>query len=443
MFEVLWWVRIVLFVVVVGLCIKAGRRSYPGTANRGATREQLPSIPYLEPAQREGPHQTTRVDRRDDVDILWSCGVASKADPDVPLTALVGAHETPDAKAGLHGVVGRADAPQVTVSRLASIVMRPKTSSDRLGLTLGLQRQHESGDSEFDERVYVESYASPELIKALIASGEVRRGVLRMLDHGFRSVEFYTPNAQLEATIFNPLPDTYGALESVGDTLVSIARGLPRIALGGASEDVIEKPVANPLIKPTAGHRTLGTWEDVLPFRVLMAVLLINIGAMLFSNSLQVQPLSSRIHELGLFGGYGFLTAWMLVVILRYRSTSTGLRTILTWFVTLCVSALWLLPQLVTIGNSVLDRSVAQPVPFEVGAIECRSVRSGKRCTVEVLSDIGAPEMTELRVKPIVVTRLKFVKPGLRRATLMKGDGAFGVPIVKSVTTIETEKPRR
>jgi hypothetical protein len=69
---------------------------------------------------------------------------------------------------------------------LPGILIRAEGGLDRLGKSLGLNREVQLGDATFDAAAYIDSAASDEVVKRALASAEVRARVLDLLGLGYR-----------------------------------------------------------------------------------------------------------------------------------------------------------------------------------------------------------------------------------------------------------------
>lgn len=71
------------------------------------------------------------------------------------------------------------------------VLLRSETRQDRLGKALFINREAQTGDEAFDDRVYIETDAPSSLVEALLGRDDVRSRVLRWLEEGWSAVSFF------------------------------------------------------------------------------------------------------------------------------------------------------------------------------------------------------------------------------------------------------------
>ncbi|MEP7124994.1 MAG: hypothetical protein ABJE95_28955 [Byssovorax sp.] len=69
---------------------------------------------------------------------------------------------------------------------LPGILIRAESGVDRLGKSLGLNREVQIGDATFDAAAYIDSAASDDIVKRALASAVVRARILELLGLGYR-----------------------------------------------------------------------------------------------------------------------------------------------------------------------------------------------------------------------------------------------------------------
>jgi hypothetical protein len=86
---------------------------------------------------------------------------------------------------------GRSDASLEVTARGAHPPVRiyAEGGFERLGKRLGLNREVQTGDEEFDRRVYLDTPLPPEAVRDIAGRAGLRRGVLTVLEQGFDQVE--------------------------------------------------------------------------------------------------------------------------------------------------------------------------------------------------------------------------------------------------------------
>ena len=141
--------------------------------------------------------------------------------------------------------------PELPVMRL-----REENDRDRLGKTLGLNRELQTGDSLFDARIYVECDAPRGVGSAVLSSPEVRQGVTGLLALGYREVCLRRYGATLVASW------RVGVREFSAET---IQQTIERLALIGDHLPAFRKT-------PTSTPWPMGKWV-VLVASVLTGVM--------------------------------------------------------------------------------------------------------------------------------------------------------------------------
>lgn len=76
----------------------------------------------------------------------------------------------------------------VARSGLPSVRLRPETDADKQHKATGLNVEAQTGDSDFDDAVYIETESSNAAMRAMLASGQTRRAVTTLLS-AFEQVE--------------------------------------------------------------------------------------------------------------------------------------------------------------------------------------------------------------------------------------------------------------
>ena len=92
-----------------------------------------------------------------------------------------------EASEGAGGAYREDARPRVEVR--PAVVLRAENSLDRLGKRIGVNREIQTGDQDFDARVYVESDAPDQDLQRTLADDRVRRAVRALLDGGAVRVE--------------------------------------------------------------------------------------------------------------------------------------------------------------------------------------------------------------------------------------------------------------
>lgn len=243
-------------------------------------------------------------------------------------------------------------APGRRITSPAPLTLRLETGVDRVGKFLRINREMQTGDATFDQRVYVESDAADAVVLATLADPALRTNAVRCLELGSASV---TLDRQGDLHVERPLPHA---------ELVEPAQLIPLIdALGAAAE----------AIPPLAATRATRTFTGVFTLVAILSALL-SWPLFYLCNTLW-EPLGSDLYVSSALGGFilWFLSLPILVLVLRGRSAS--LR-----YLVVCALALALaLPlggaDVMLTLNGLLDTSA--PLPHEARVTKMRRT-SGK-----------------------------------------------------------------
>lgn len=188
-----------------------------------------------------------------------------------------------------------------------AVKFRRETGSDRWGKRLRINRELQTGDSSFDDLVYVESDASDDDLRRILAAAEVRQGVLACLSwftdltlerDGYLSVH----KAGLQ---HGELSEEYFAW--VADTLARMAAALP-------------------LMSP-APTRTRGAWKRGLVIATIVASIVAFLAVIV-----PVSVWETTGKELQRVAFVGSVVTWLAFAafsFLALRARSTGFRDII------------------------------------------------------------------------------------------------------------------
>jgi hypothetical protein len=108
-------------------------------------------------------------------------------------------------KPAVQGKHGHASQLTVGVAAQAptTLVLRRETWFDRLGKNLGIAREHQTGDVEFDEAVYIRG-PSAGFAELFLGHPERRAAVLRLFDQGFQEVRLTGMDVEAVWVGFDP-----------------------------------------------------------------------------------------------------------------------------------------------------------------------------------------------------------------------------------------------
>lgn len=124
-----------------------------------------------------------------------------------------------------HGVYR--DTARRRVAGQLPVLFRAEKPIDRFGKRIGLNVEHDTGDSAFDSEVYIESDASSADLEALLADTSTRQAVHQILGLGFGSVELFRGAATVQTSVLRPTPQHVASAEQIVERLAVIADNLP------------------------------------------------------------------------------------------------------------------------------------------------------------------------------------------------------------------------
>ncbi len=278
-------------------------------------------------------------------------------------------------------VIKRAAAPVVgpfrgaarpRITSPAPLILRLETQIDRTGKSLRINRETQTGDAVFDERIYVESEASDALVLAALAAPITRASVMACLDHGCTSLTL-DDAGNLGAELPLPREDLLApdGLTTLLDTLGAAAEAIP--PLQGSSHD-----------------RTLA---GVLPGFALLGTFLS--WPLFYLADWLWEPIDHDLYSTAALGGVALwiISLPFLVWILRGRSVS--LRDLVICVVALAIGLPLGGTDLLLFVNGALDTST--PVVYETQVMSLRRT-SGKNSTYHVTVDSWRPGKETLEI---------------------------------------------
>ncbi|HEU4406867.1 MAG TPA: hypothetical protein VFS43_16490 [Polyangiaceae bacterium] len=130
------------------------------------------------------------------------------------------------------------------LEKLPHVTLRQETGFDRLGKQLKVNLEIETGDAEFDRRVYVEGEGPREDVAALLSDRRVRGGALALLDGGCMQITFAEGEHLVAALWPAQLPAalTPESLRASAESLLAIADGLPPLRSREAGAPFLRAP---------------------------------------------------------------------------------------------------------------------------------------------------------------------------------------------------------
>ena len=263
-------------------------------------------------------------------------------------------------------------APSPRIPSPAPLTLRLETRVDRTGKFLRINRETQTGDAAFDERVYLESDAPDSAVLAALVDPGLRANAVKCLELGAASV---TLECEGSLSISRPLPQA---------SLLDLDQLTPLIDALGAAAEAIPPLVATRPVRTFAGRITVAAVVSAvvsLPVFFLVDWLWESLGADLYASCAMV----------------GFLL-WLLalpILVFVLRGRSDSLRLLVTTAICLVLALpLWATDLMLTL-NGLFDTST--PIPHETSVISRRST-SGKHTTYYITIGSWHPGETTLEI---------------------------------------------
>ncbi len=263
-------------------------------------------------------------------------------------------------------------APSPRIPSPAPLKLRLETGVDRAGKFLRINREMQTGDAAFDERVYVESSAADAVVLAALADPALRTNAVKCLEQGATAI---TLQREGDLHVARPLPHA---------ELVAHAQLVPLIDALGAAAEAIPPLVATPKVRTFAGVFTL----------VVVLAALLSWPLFYVCDGLW-EPLQSDIYASSVAGGILLWIFSLPILVLILRGRSESLRDVV-----FCALALaFALPlggtDLMLTLNGLLDTSA--PVPHATIATHMRQT-SGKHTSYFVTVPSWHPGEAEIEI---------------------------------------------
>jgi hypothetical protein len=282
------------------------------------------------------------------------------------------------------------------------IELRPETWADRLGKTLKINQETHTGDEAFDINVYVDTNASDKTIQMMLSSGDVRKGVLALVEAGF-SVRMDSSGPTLEAFVYSP-EASHLTSENV-DWFVRIAQHWPVF------------------VGDTQPRNRAGTILAVLAITVVLSFVFVLMGGI--GGAGRVFPIARYhvIDPLGSWATWGWVALWPVImagIVLEVRGASNSLSVIsvcaflvaialpFPWFSTLYFLNGWWDP-ITEYEAVVLDKRYtgkSNKLTPRITIVDWRPLEMS-RGAVETCSDFGSHRCMELEVKQTLYYSLR------------------------------------
>ncbi len=108
-----------------------------------------------------------------------------------------------------------------------AVTFRKERPIDGFGKRIGLNVEHETGDSAFDSEVYIESDAATADLEALLADTASRQAVHQILGLGYLRVELFRGTPAVSAMLQSPSGPNVATIPQLAERLAVIADNLP------------------------------------------------------------------------------------------------------------------------------------------------------------------------------------------------------------------------
>ncbi|MDI1445614.1 hypothetical protein [Polyangium sp. 6x1] len=122
------------------------------------------------------------------------------------------------------------------VPRPMTLVLRKETASNRQGKADGVDREIQTGDSDFDDAVFIDTLIGDDLVRAVLASPDARAAILSLLAdncYAIRIDDTSAGNISLDLVEFTrPAPDQERGAR-IASALARLAASLPPIRASG------------------------------------------------------------------------------------------------------------------------------------------------------------------------------------------------------------------
>jgi len=286
------------------------------------------------------------------------------------------------------------------------VLLRIETGQDRIGKALLINREAQTGDQPFDDRVYIETDAPSSLVEALLGQPEVRSRVLRWLNEGWSAVRFFDATDTV-ALVVNPATQAHfdpGRVHADFQEMESLRDDLPKV-----THRMLRRP-----------PRTLATWTTVLTIVILVVGWAL---ALLASNVWS--PLETNVYLICITVGFGLWMASVPMLGLLLRGRSDSFRKLVTNVALLLVGGPPMVVGIALALNGALDG--AEPVEHRVEVLKMW-VTSGKSTSYHVKVRHWEPgeKPLKLRVSESTYRDLRTTGGSPDRATVVVYPGLFG-----------------
>ena len=341
------------------------------TLERMATLPQAPSAPpsqesFLETARTLGALITSetivleREGRR--LHAAW-LPPGKSTPPRVRFTTLAGPLAQPPVIGPLPAPIGGPfrDGTKARIESPAPLTLRFESKLDRIGKWLRINRETQTGDPAFDDRVYLESEAPDALVLAALVDRGTRAGVVACLTLGCASLTLDDQGyLGAEVALTNEASVAPESITTVLDTLAATAEGIP----------------------PLQGRGHHRSRVGVIPTIAVLGTLLS--WPLFYLVDWLWEPLGSDLYETALLGGLALWVLLLPILFITLRGRSVSLRDFLMSAIFLALGLPLGGADLLLTLNGLLDRSAPSA---HVTQVRSRRRTTGKNSSNHVKLD--------------------------------------------------------
>ena len=300
------------------------------------------------------------------------------APPEIELSTDAGPVEQPQQAHAAHtaaaatemGPFRSASSPRIPSP--APLTLRLETRTDRAGKSLRINRETQTGDAAFDERVYLESDAPDAAVLAALADPLLRASVVKSLELGAVSM---TLDREGSLIISRPLRQA---------SLLELDQLTPLIDALGAAADAIP-----PLVTARPASSPAGRFTIVAVVTAIVSLVLFFLVDWLW------EPLGPDLYASCAVVGFVLWLIALPILVFVLRGRSDSLRLLATTVIALAFVLPLGATDLMLVLNGLFDRSA--PIAHEARVISQRST-SGKHTTYYITIESWHPGEAKLEL---------------------------------------------
>lgn len=177
------------------------------------------------------------------VHVQYSGGSSSSLSLGASYDRVAKAIDTDEGKAALYRASAKAKGSLVAI-RPMLIKLREESGTDRGGKAEGINREHQTGDEKFDERVYIDSPTTDPKVLDAVLGPSTRAGAMKLLSLGFHTImiddEARAVKAQLNSFASRDPGETRA--DEMLDAFVTLVDDLPSVKASAGTHP--ERPLA-------------------------------------------------------------------------------------------------------------------------------------------------------------------------------------------------------